>query len=77
MFIPKETVLKIEEFHKKLHSMAIDFMFMVDQGNEKYIKTDKDTWTKAHEFMNSEVPMLQGLLEDDFRKILGLIRHEA
>jgi hypothetical protein len=74
LYLPKETANQIQDFSTKLHSAAIDFMFGVEQGGDQRSQDpDRDTWIKVHQFISDEVPPLLELLEDDFRRILGLI----
>ena len=79
LFLPKETEGRINEFYPKLHSMAVEFMWGVEQNRDQIDRKtnpDKDTWTKAMDFMNKEVPPLLNLLKDDLRKILGTMQDE-
>ena len=76
LFLPRITIQRIDEFLKQLHKISMEFMLGVEQdGDTRRRRTnpdlDVDTWMKAHEFMNKEVPPILGLLEDDLRKILG------
>jgi hypothetical protein len=74
LYLPKETAKQIQDFSAKLHSAAIDFMFGVEQGGDlRSQDPDRDTWIKVHQFISDEVPPLLELLEDDFRRILGLM----
>ena len=74
-FLPKETERRIDEFHSKLHSVAVEFMWGVEQGMDKS-DPEKNTWIKAMDFMGKEVPPLLNLLKDDLRKILGTLQEE-
>jgi hypothetical protein len=75
LFLPKETVIKIEEFVKKLHGMTVEFMIGVEQGMDSHRNDpDRNTWIKTMDFMSKEVPPLLTILEDDFRKILGTLQ---
>ena len=79
LFLPKETEKRIDEFYPKLHSMAVEFMWGIEEGRdriERKTNPDKDTWIKAMDFMNKEVPPLLNLLKDDLRKILGTLQEE-
>lgn len=74
LYLPKDTATRIQDFRAKLHSTAIDFMFNVEQGGDERSKDpDRDTWVKVDKFITDEVPPLLELLEDDFRRILGLV----
>ncbi len=75
LFLPKETERRIDEFHPKLHSMALEFMWGVEEGGDRS-DPEKNTWMKAHDFMSKEVPPLLNLLKDDLRKILGTLQEE-
>ncbi len=79
LFLPKETERRIDEFYPKLHSMAVEFMWGIEEGRDRVDRKtnpDKDTWIKAMDFMNKEVPPLLNLLKDDLRKILGTLQEE-
>jgi len=72
LYLPKETADQIQDFHGKVHSAAMDFMFGVEMGGDERSRIpDRDTWMKVDDFMRKEVPPILALLEDDFRKILG------
>ena len=79
LYLPKETERRIDEFYPKLHSMAVEFMWGIEEGRDRVDRKtnpDKDTWIKAMDFMNKEVPPLLNLLKDDLRKILGTLQEE-
>lgn len=73
-FLPKRTVVSVDDFRAKLHKISLDFMWGVEkEGDARRARRgeDKDTWMEAHKFMTEEVPPILTLLEDDLRKILG------
>jgi len=74
LFIPKDTATRIDEFHGKLHSIAIDFMVGVDKGVRD--KSKLDAWGQAYDFVSKELPVLIELLENDFRLQLGMMQLE-
>jgi hypothetical protein len=79
LFLPKETERRIDEFYPKLHSMAVEFMWGIEDGRgriERKTNPDEDPWIKAMDFMNKEVPPLLNLLKDDLRGILGTLQEE-
>ena len=76
LYLPKETSQRINELHKKLHSVAMDFMFNVEKGGDERRRQkdpDRDTWFEVDKFMSEEVPKLLELLEDHFRELLGIV----
>lgn len=78
-YLPKPTARQIDVLWQKLHGTSLEFMFKVEQGhdNPSDRKTvEDDPWIKAHNFMSKEVPPILDLLEDDFRRILGLMDAE-
>jgi hypothetical protein len=74
-FLPKRTVLSIEDFCAKLHKITVNFMIGVEQGGDERraqrgVAKDKDTWIESYETFTEEIPPILALLEDDLRKIL-------
>lgn len=75
-FLPKDAVEKMDSLHAQLPKTTVEFMIGVEKGgDERAIRRgqDKDSWSKAHNFMTKEVPNLLTVLEDDLRRILGTL----
>jgi hypothetical protein len=77
LYLPKETVDQIEAFHNELTDVRFNFLFGVDLpllNRAPNAETTKQ-WTMTVDSLNKELPALLRLLEDDFRGILGTMRH--
>ncbi len=69
IYLPKETVIKIESFATELRKKSIDYHRTV--VHEKDYDLEIDNWTEIDDFMNKEATQLFDLLEDNFRGLLG------
>ncbi|WLE97209.1 MAG: hypothetical protein QTN59_21370 [Candidatus Electrothrix communis] len=71
IYLPKETIEKIDAFWQGLYEISIDFLHGVDQKSERGETIDLATWKKAHDFTTKEVPNLLKSLDEDLRDIIG------
>lgn len=72
LYLPKELADRIKAFEDKLFDLAQDFMWGVEAGgDERY--PDRDTWFKVDKAMREEARPLFEALEDEFRRMLGVV----
>jgi hypothetical protein len=72
IYLPEATAEKVDVFWQGLYEISIDFMYGVEQGGDERRKDDKDTWSKAYNYMSKHVPSVLKALEKEFRNILGV-----
>lgn len=69
IYIPKKTVIEIEEFITKLRKISVEFHKKVVR--EQDTKKEVDNWDEIDTYVNNEVKNLFELLEENFRNLLG------
>ena len=69
IYIPKNTVIEIEEFITKLRKISVEFNKKVVR--EQDTKKEVDNWDEIDTYVNKEAINLFELLEDNFRNLLG------
>jgi len=75
LFLPENTVEKIDSFIKRLNDTAFKFMRNVEylhELEEDEIKKSIDIWVESDKFAVEEIPKIIQVIEDDFRKLLGM-----
>lgn len=71
IYLKMETADQVEKFHNQLYKVVVTFASQVEanpKGGEEYL----DVWMETSKFVATELPKLLGLLERDFRQILGI-----
>jgi hypothetical protein len=71
LYLPRELDNQIKEFDIRLHKLAADFMYGVEQGRDELYE-NKDTWANVSLAMEEEAEPLFAALEAEFRRLLGV-----
>ena len=71
IYLPKNTVPKVDELQKLLLDTAKDFQWMVEMPEARNEMGDIKAWGKACDTIEKAVPPVLESLEDEFRALLG------
>lgn len=72
IFFIRNTADKIDNIHKKLSRVAVDFMVRVEGDGEFQSREDPKVWSDLNSFLAKEVPPLLQELERELQSVLGI-----